>query len=133
MFTIFSTLFTLASPANYYYPNGDIKTSHSACNESAEVSTCCNPGDLCLSNGYCFQQFRPWGDRVTHGSCTDLTWESNSCPYYCSDGRLSLKKTAQACYLVGATTNAISSSNLYQRFHIPSLGELYVKQRLLLP
>jgi len=123
VFAVLGTLFTPASPANCYYPNGDIETSHSAYNESADVSACCNPGDLCLSNGYCFQQFGAWADRVARGSCTDSTWESNSCPYYCSDGRLSSMKITQPCYLVGANTNAIGSSNLYRRFPVPSLGE----------
>jgi len=37
-------------------------------------------------------------------------------------------KIAQAYCLVGVTTNAISSSNLYRRFPVPSLGEcLYVE------
>jgi len=119
VFAVLGTLFTPASPANCYYPNGDIETSHSACNESADVSACCNPGDLCLSNGYCFQQFGAWADRVARGSCTDSTWESNSCPYYCSDGRLSSERiltqlavqtfTGVSLYLAWENVSTLSS------------------------
>ncbi|KAN0095759.1 hypothetical protein V8E51_016470 [Hyaloscypha variabilis] len=75
----------VSSVLNCYYPNAASASPHTPCDESAETSACCNPGDLCLSNGYCFQQFGAWANRLARGSCTDSTWSSSICPQFCDD------------------------------------------------
>ncbi|KAL3480525.1 hypothetical protein BJX99DRAFT_18278 [Aspergillus californicus] len=50
---------------------------------SGDVVNCCNSGDICMSNGLCYQQ----GDRgmvLSRGSCTDDTW-GPKCYAPCSD------------------------------------------------
>jgi hypothetical protein len=83
----FSSL--VLSASNCYYPNSDLASTHTPCDVSAETSACCNPGDLRLSNGYCFQQFSAWSNRLARGSCTDGTWGNSICPKHCDDRRSS--------------------------------------------
>lgn len=39
---------------NCYYPGGKLVERDSPCNPTADHSSCCDPGDVCLSNGLCF-------------------------------------------------------------------------------
>ncbi|KAF2239854.1 hypothetical protein EV356DRAFT_571947 [Viridothelium virens] len=73
-----------------YYPNGTsgIDSGYTPCDASAEFSACCEATDICVSNGYCFQQStaeNAWNNRLARGLCTDPSWDSTSCPQFCKD------------------------------------------------
>jgi hypothetical protein len=55
----------------------------------ADVSHCCGPTDICLSNGLCWDQDSTYYNRMVRASCTDNTWASSSCPQYCTTGQSS--------------------------------------------
>lgn len=62
-----------------YYPDGT-EAPDTPCNSTAEQSACCGSSAYCLANGLCL------GDGGTsRGSCTDESWEDDSCPQYCRD------------------------------------------------
>ena len=95
-----------------YYPDGSIAEDRSACNESAENSACCATAGACLSNGYCLQQ-AIYTNRIARQACTDPTWTSPSCPYYCADGKTILQlqymlHTANDCTKVAPLNNSIT-------------------------
>ncbi|KAL2812636.1 hypothetical protein BJX63DRAFT_241164 [Aspergillus granulosus] len=65
-----------------YNLDGSAASDHVPCH-SGDVVNCCNSGDICLSNGLCFQQ----GDHgmvLSRGSCTDHSWGAK-CYAPCSD------------------------------------------------
>ncbi|KAF7556427.1 hypothetical protein G7Z17_g1409 [Cylindrodendrum hubeiense] len=70
-----------------YYPNGDSASNDTACNPDDTYSPCCGDGYACLSDGVC----QATGDEAqsddateyVRGSCTDESWESDSCPQFC--------------------------------------------------
>ncbi|KAF2720433.1 hypothetical protein K431DRAFT_90742 [Polychaeton citri CBS 116435] len=68
-----------------YLPDHSPAFNHTPCNAQAQDSWCCHVDDICLDNGYCFQQSAWWSNRLGRGSCTDRTWGSPACPYYCGD------------------------------------------------
>ena len=87
---ILSILFPAASAAGStcYSPSG-LKTTAQACNTTAQVSTCCEPGFACLSNGLC----TPGPDNTEvlpfkyfKSGCTDREW-GEGCPQFCA-GRM---------------------------------------------
>lgn len=63
--------------------------AHVPCNmtavEAGGHSTCCQIGDLCLTNGMCMHKEdvdkRNWYWRT---GCTDKSWEDPACPKYCA-------------------------------------------------
>ncbi|KXS97976.1 hypothetical protein AC578_3121 [Pseudocercospora eumusae] len=44
-----------------YFPDGNIAQDATPRDVTAEVSHCCQENDGCISNGYCFQQYRDRG------------------------------------------------------------------------
>lgn len=82
-------LTTARAAKTCYYPDGT-PGPYTPCDESAEESACCDPGDACLSNGYCFQQGNgtaAWYLRLARGMCTN--WSSPECQnLYCKDSML---------------------------------------------
>ncbi|KAJ4988661.1 hypothetical protein SVAN01_05794 [Stagonosporopsis vannaccii] len=69
-----------------YYPNG-VKNNGGACNADAEVSTCCGPTFVCLSNGLCQpgpDSKRTYAYNYYRSGCTDATFNSTSCPHICT-------------------------------------------------
>jgi hypothetical protein len=86
---LFVSLFRLAladANSTCYYPNG-VANHGAPCNSDADVSVCCGPTFVCLSNGLC--QVGP-DTRQTHAykfyrsGCTDPTFTSPSCPKICT-------------------------------------------------
>ena len=69
-----------------FWPNGAPAPEQAPCNALADVSYCCGVYDICLDNGYCLQTSNIWSNRLGRASCTDQTWQSPTCPYYCQDG-----------------------------------------------
>jgi hypothetical protein len=127
----------VSSVLNCYYPNAASASPHTPCDESAETSACCNPGDLCLSNGYCFQQFGAWANRLARGSCTDSTWSSSICPQFCDDGKCSpesprtflLYHPRQATY-VNLIVQTFTGVSIYLAFEdVPTLTSGFCCQR----
>ncbi|KAL2831293.1 hypothetical protein BJY01DRAFT_108837 [Aspergillus pseudoustus] len=75
---------TNTTTATCYNLDGSRASDHVPC-QSGDVVNCCNAGDICLSNGLCFQQ----GNRgmvLSRGSCTDHSWGAR-CYAPCSDYR----------------------------------------------
>ena len=62
------------------------------CNASAEVSTCCAPNNICLSNGLCAPNVTlPQGNPQYYTSlCTDSNWQSPECMKICKNNITSL-------------------------------------------
>jgi hypothetical protein len=123
----FSSL--VSSVLNCYYPNAASASTHTPCDASAETSACCDPGDLCLSNGYCFQQFGAWSNRLARGSCTDSTWGSSICPQFCDDGKSSpaAQRTPLLCHpiqttYVNLTVQTFTSVSIYLAFEDVATG-----------
>jgi len=83
---LLGNLIAFCASQRCYLPNGDLDggeaTSPQPCNTSAEFSHCCGPEEVCLSSGYCYS---PTYMSIYRSSCTDQTWKSIACPYYCSD------------------------------------------------
>ena len=77
-----------AANSTCYYPSGK-KTKGGACNANADVSLCCGPSYVCLSNGLCAPGPNTKKDKdypfYRHG-CTDPTYNSTVCPTFCTSG-----------------------------------------------
>jgi len=78
-----STLFSLSTQQQCYYPDGKLATGLIPCNASAPVSHCCRESDVCLTNGLCFSA--GLGSIVRRG-CTEKGWNSTDCPNFCTKG-----------------------------------------------
>ena len=76
-------LFTshLALAQNCYYPNGAVAEGMAACLLSG--GACCPYQWECLSSGLCYLENAGYYGRYT---CTDPTWQSESCPKICTEG-----------------------------------------------
>lgn len=70
-----------AGLATCYMLNGEVDAEMRPCDPSAEVSTCCRPTDLCLSNGLCLGGGGNNG--YSQQGCTSSSWDS-PCHIYCS-------------------------------------------------
>lgn len=79
-------LFPLYESAHCLFPQGNLDTLGTPCNPNAQYSSCCNPEDICLSNGLCFNTSQGIIYRL---SCTDPSW-GLSCAQYCLDCERSL-------------------------------------------
>lgn len=69
-----------------FYPNGaPAATDDHPCSSDASDghSTCCPLNWQCLSNGLCYLENEGYLGRYT---CTDSTWQSDSCPKICLHG-----------------------------------------------
>lgn len=73
-----------------FFPNGDVSSRDTPCRAlpSDQASACCAYMDVCLDNGLCLAQQD--NEVVSRGSCTDSTWQSDTCPQYCQDGKFSI-------------------------------------------
>ncbi|KAB8274959.1 hypothetical protein BDV30DRAFT_225574 [Aspergillus minisclerotigenes] len=69
-----TTSVAVKSDATCYFVNGNIATADVPCNTSAEITTCCNKNDICLSNGLCYLQSQGNHPVMSRGSCTDQNW-----------------------------------------------------------
>ena len=82
---------SIASNTTCYYPDG-LESKGSPCNPTADVSTCCGPGFVCLSNGLCTpgpNDRKTYDYKFYRSSCTDPTWKSSACPNFCLGRRCS--------------------------------------------
>lgn len=91
---------TMSSPT-CYFPDGVVDVESIACDPSAPVSSCCLPGDNCMSNGLCNNGGTDLTS-IVRNSCTDSSWASLSCPQYCVGGAIS----------GGYGDNSLGSSNV---------------------
>ena len=85
-----SSSFVAAKPNDgiCYHKNRVQDPTRMACNPEAEVSTCCQPGAICLSNGLC-EMVSNDVSRYWTGTCTDYTWNSPSvCPAICNHAKI---------------------------------------------
>jgi len=76
---------SVASNTTCYFPDG-LESKGSPCNPTANVSTCCGPGFVCLSNGLCTpgpNDRKTYDYKFYRSSCTDSTWKSSACPNFC--------------------------------------------------
>ncbi|CAJ2506328.1 Uu.00g004580.m01.CDS01 [Anthostomella pinea] len=65
-----------------YDVSGNLKSTMSPCDPSADVSVCCSDSDYCLDNGLCLDA---GGDNMfTVQGCSSKTWEA-PCRQYCPD------------------------------------------------
>jgi hypothetical protein len=71
-----------------YFPDADIAVNDTPCT-SNNVSICCQTNATCLENGLCFDPFGSAVGGYIRGSCTDKSWQSVSCPQYCTYGEFS--------------------------------------------
>lgn len=79
-----------ATNSTCYYPNGK-ENNGGACNPNAEVSACCGPTFVCLSNGLCKpgpDSKKTYAYNFYRSGCTDATFNSTSCPQFCTDSEL---------------------------------------------
>lgn len=89
---------TLAAGSTCYNSFGLVQPNSQRCNVTAEVSTCCDPGFVCLSNGLCTPG--PDNDEVLQykylkSGCTDKEF-GERCPTFCPNraGMFAMRKTA---------------------------------------
>ena len=64
------------------------------CNPNADVSACCDEGNLCLSNGLCQpNSTQPNGGLTPFytGYCTDSSWSSSQCLNICNNNPAGMK------------------------------------------
>jgi len=66
--------------ATCYFPSGKISDGMPCNSSTTGQSACCNPGNLCMSSGLCFDK-----GLIARGSCTDATWTDDSCAKSCVD------------------------------------------------
>lgn len=79
-----------AANSTCYYPNG-IENNGGACRPNADVSACCGPTFVCLSNGLCKpgpNTTKTYAYNFYRSGCTDASFNSTSCPRFCIDGEL---------------------------------------------
>jgi hypothetical protein len=60
-----------------------VEPNHTPCNTTQTNSACCLPQDSCTAQGLCLGT----SNFNYRGSCTDKTWQSNSCPQTCRQGK----------------------------------------------
>lgn len=87
---LFLTLSTTSSAQRAcFFPDGTRASGDIACNpDASSESACCGVGYACLANGICQQTSAApdnGGVRFIRGSCTDISWQSSSCPQFCID------------------------------------------------
>jgi hypothetical protein len=63
-----------------YWPNGEAAIGQTPCFPDKKDSACCNPGDFCTSTGFCFSNSVTYYSRQ---SCTDMSYQSDSCVKDC--------------------------------------------------
>ena len=68
-----------------YFPAGGVAKTNRPCNASAPVSHCCAEGSVCLDNAYCLNAGVTEPYTLSRGTCTDPTFQSDSCPQRCKD------------------------------------------------
>lgn len=76
--------------ATCHYPDG-VANNGSPCDPDADVSMCCGPTFVCISNGLCKvgrDTTRGYNYEYYRSGCTDATWNSSSCPQFCVGGRV---------------------------------------------
>lgn len=78
--------FAALSLNSCYFPDGSPADTDVPCNPSWSESACCGAGWDCLANGtVCIPSKDDPGAvaDAARGSCTDITWQSVSCPLVC--------------------------------------------------
>ncbi|KAF1933621.1 uncharacterized protein M421DRAFT_88791 [Didymella exigua CBS 183.55] len=76
-----------ASNSTCYFPNGK-ENNGGACSPNTEVSACCGPTFVCLSNGLCKpgpDSKKTYAYSFYRSGCTDASFHSTSCPQFCTD------------------------------------------------
>ncbi|OCK88893.1 uncharacterized protein K441DRAFT_668360 [Cenococcum geophilum 1.58] len=66
-----------------YNPDGSLHEggNWTACDPTAQYSTCCSEGDVCLSNGLCLDAGA--NNLLSTQGCTESTWTHSPCHKYC--------------------------------------------------
>lgn len=80
-----------ATNSTCYFPDGK-ESNGGVCNPNAEVSACCGPTFICLSNGLCKpgpDSKKTYAYNFYRSACTDASFNSTSCPQFCTDGMFS--------------------------------------------
>ncbi|KAL4918603.1 hypothetical protein BDW62DRAFT_63826 [Aspergillus aurantiobrunneus] len=86
-----SVLLSVALAARCYYTDGSYALEEQQpCFPDQENSACCglaktngDENDYCLTNGLCLGQVAGYRGFMLLNSCTDSSWESDSCPNFC--------------------------------------------------
>lgn len=77
-----SDIFQMAAGNSYcYLPDGDLVQEDTPCSSDEEVSPCCGEESVCVANGLCLKTKPKF---LYRGTCTDHTWNSPSCPQFCT-------------------------------------------------
>jgi len=71
-----------AMPSTCYLPDGSVSQDYPSvpCDPSTAISSCCVPGDYCLSNGLCLKS--SVNNLLAVSGCTDRNWVE-PCNKYC--------------------------------------------------
>ena len=83
VFSPFTLIRSQSKPC--FYPNGKRADKDFACpqtsSDSDQHTACCgNEGFTCSSNRVCHSTT---DESYARGSCTDISWQSSSCPHFC--------------------------------------------------
>lgn len=74
--------------ATCYFPDGT-PTEDIPCttNSSVKADYCCGKDSICFENKICLNNI----GTLARGSCTDKSWNSPACPFFCVSGKSSLE------------------------------------------
>lgn len=64
-----------------YFPNGT-PSEDIPCTTNSSVDYCCGKNSMCFTNKVCLN----FVGTLDRGSCTDKTWNSSACPFFCLSG-----------------------------------------------
>ncbi|KAF2761860.1 hypothetical protein EJ05DRAFT_535187 [Pseudovirgaria hyperparasitica] len=73
-------LVSIVTAQTCYYPDHSTTSVDIPCNTTAEFSSCCGAGALCLASGLCYID-----GVISRGSCSDKSWADASCATACQD------------------------------------------------
>ncbi|CRL25370.1 unnamed protein product [Penicillium camemberti] len=84
--SILCLIVPIKAASQCYYPNGD-ESEDTPCFLDGDVSHCCSPSAICLTNKLCLFLDDPY--QLSRGSCTSPDWRSANCPTICKDAQQS--------------------------------------------
>lgn len=77
---LFVTYATLTQ-STCYFPDGT-PSEDIPCHSNSSVDYCCGKNSICFENQVCLNNVGTFG----RGSCTDKSWNSSTCPFFCVSG-----------------------------------------------
>lgn len=94
-FTAQVIVFPLIQATRCYWRDNSIALDeYQPCFPTRANSACCGTkkksdqiNDICMSNGLCYAQVRPYTGLILQNTCTDQTWKSSDCPKICPEGK----------------------------------------------